>query len=561
MSEQDQIVSWFRGDEPRGRMWSDDDAPAGEEHTPADLTGGLVNLGFFTAALRRSAWVWCLTAVVGLLIGSALYVKYPPAYHASATVLLVDNSNLNPAVVVLTDQSMAQSETVASRVVRALKIPESVPTFQTNYTVTVVTDNVLTLNVGAKSSAAAVQRAAALATTFLQYRAKYERTQQQQQFAQLDQQYSAAEQSLTKLRVRASQLPSTLTTPAEKAEYASLQAQMAQQTQVTTFVTNTELAAKTQTNAMVAGSYVLDPAAPVKRSNKKETALYVAGGLFVGLVAGMAFVLFAALLSRRLRRRDDVAMAMGAPVLMSVGPLRRRPPRLPRRAARQNLEVQRIVRYLRGAVPGSSDGPASLAVVAVEDTQVVAGIVVSLATSCATEGERVVVADLSGGGHLARLLGITDPGIHRVSEKGANFLLVLPEPTDVAPVGPVPSGASPAVPTQASAALTSACSSANLLLTLAVLDPAFGGDHLGTWATNAVAVVTAGESSGEKISAVGEMIRLAGTRLDSVVLLGADKSDESTGVIDQAQRAALATRSGAGRVGRHGTRPETVGPS
>jgi hypothetical protein len=176
MSEQDQIVSWFRGDEPRGRMWGDDEAPAGEEHTPADLTGGLVNLGFFTAALRRSAWVWCLTAVLGLLIGSALYVKYPPAYHASATVLLVDNSNLNPAVVVLTDQSLAQSETVASRVVRALKIPESVPTFQTNYTVTVVTDNVLTLNVGAKSSAAAVQRAAALATTFLQYRAQYERT-------------------------------------------------------------------------------------------------------------------------------------------------------------------------------------------------------------------------------------------------------------------------------------------------------------------------------------------------------------------------------------------------
>ena len=37
-----------------------------EERSAADLTGGLVNLGFFTAALRRSARVWCLTAVVGL---------------------------------------------------------------------------------------------------------------------------------------------------------------------------------------------------------------------------------------------------------------------------------------------------------------------------------------------------------------------------------------------------------------------------------------------------------------------------------------------------------------
>ena len=73
--------------------------------------------------------------------------------------------------------------------------------------------------------------------------------------------------------------------------------------------------------------------------------------------------------------------------------------------------------------------------------------------------------------------------------------MVVPEAEDVAPVGPVPSGASPAVPARANAALVTACSAADLLLTLATLDPAFGGDHLGTWTANAVAVVTAGESS------------------------------------------------------------------
>ena len=52
--------------------------------------------------------------------------------------------------------------------------------------------------------------------------------------------------------------------------------------------------------------------------------------------------------------------------------------------------------------------------------------------------------------------------------------------------------------------------------------------------------MTAGASSGEKIYAVGEMIRLAGTRLDSAILLGVDKSDESMGVVDTARRAALA---------------------
>jgi hypothetical protein len=43
-------------------------------------------------------------------------------------------------------------------------------------------------------------------------------------------------------------------------------------------------------------------------------------------------------------------------------------------------------------------------------------------------------------------------------------------------------------------------------------------------------MVTAGQSSEERIRGVREMIRLAGTRLDSVVLVGADKSDQSLGV-------------------------------
>ena len=201
--------------------------------------------------------------------------------------------------------------------------------------------------------------------------------------------------------------------------------------------------------------------------------------------------------------------------------------------------MKRVVIYLRGAVPGSSRGPASLAVVAVDDAQVVARAFASLAASCAAEGKQVVVADLSGGAYLARLLRVSDPGIRNVSWNGANLVLVLPQPEDVAPVGPVPGGASPAVPAQADPALVTACSSADLLLTFATLDPAFGGDHLGTWATNVVVVVTAGESSVEKVYSVGEMIRLAGTRLDSVVLIGADKTDESLGVPDSADQSVL----------------------
>jgi capsular polysaccharide biosynthesis protein len=559
----DQRAFWLRGDEEHGRLWGDDDAPAGEDHVPADLTGGLVNLGFFGAALRRSAWIWCLTAVAGLLIGSALYVKDPPAYHATTTVLLVDSTNQNPANEVLIDQSLAQSAAVAASVVRELKIPESVTTFQTNYTVTVVTDNVLTLNVGARSSAAALQRATALASAFLHYRAQYELGQQQDLFTPLNQQKSAAQQAASTLETQLSQLPSQLSTSAQKAESDSLHSQIAEQQAIISNVEATETTDSASTAAMNKGSVVLDPATVLKRSKIKGPILYVAGGLFGGLVLGMAIALFGALLSRRLRRRDDVAIALGAPVRLSVGALRRRrwPPTLPRQVARQRLDMKRVALHVRSAVPESSQGPASLAVVAIDDTSVVAEVVVSLAASCAAEGKRVVLADLSGTALLARLLGVSEPGIHRVSRDDMTLLLVLPEPEAVAPVGPVPSAASVTVPDQASSALMSACSSASLLLTLAVLDPAFGGDHLSTWATNAVAVVTAGESSAEKIHGVGEMIRLAGTRLDSAVLLGADKNDESMGTIDQVQPSGL-TESSSARRGRHGVqaRPEAVDP-
>jgi capsular polysaccharide biosynthesis protein len=513
-------------------MWVDEGLTVNEERAPADVTAGLVSLAFIKAALRRSAWLWCATAVAGLLIGSALYLRYPPAYHATASVLVLDTPGQDPTVQVQTDANLAQSQTVAGRVVKQLGLNQTVSSFQAAYSVAVISDTVLMFNVGAPTGAEAVRRASALATAFLQYRAQYMRAQYQQLVSELDQQYNAAQQQLNSINAQISQLGSQPSSPAQQTKINNLLTQRGTQNQIVQYAAGNKATAKTATNTVIADSQVLNSATPIPRSHIKGAGLYVLGGLFGGLAVGVAIVVISALVSDRLRRRDDVAAALGAPVRLSVGGLRRRRwwPGLRRRSARRKLDMRRVVVHLQALVPGSSRGPARLAVIAVDDPFVVAQATASMAESCTSKGQHVVVADLSGGAQLARLLATTEPGIHAVGWNGVQFTLALPDPDDAAPVGPWPGPTSPVATAQPSEAVVSACSSADLLVTLATLDPAFGADHLATWATDVVAVVTAGKSSVERVRVVGEMIRLAGLRVDSAILIGADKGDESLGV-------------------------------
>ena len=540
MNDPDKAMMWPAGIEDglSDHLWPPLGLTVDEEPLPPNATGGLVSLAFIWEALRRAKWVWCFTAALGLLAGCGLFVKYPPAYHAHASVLLVDSQGADPEVEVLTDQSIAESYPVAANVVRELGLRQSVANFQAQYSVTIVTPNVLTFTVGAPSSTAAVQQAAALASSFLHYRAQNEQTQEQQQVAQLTQQYNTAQQSLHAIDTQIGQMPATQLTPAQQTQLDKLQTQAGNEKQLMLNATATEATTKSATQALVSGSYVLNPAVLATQSRAKGVALYLAGGLFGGLVLGMGIVIISALLSDRLRRRDDVAAALGAPVRLSVGNLRA-PSRLfpvrPRRKAKRNRDIKRVVAYLQGAVSGSAHGPASLAIVAVDDAQTVAPAVAALARIHAKEGRQVVVADLSAGRSLARLLGVKGRGVHLVSRGGVQLQVAVPARDDIAPAGPVRNEDAPATWAEPDKAVVAACSSADLLLTLVTLDPAVGGDHLTTWASEAIAVVTSGRSSGEKVHSAGEMIRLAGIRFNSAVLIGADRSDASLGLLDSAR--------------------------
>ncbi len=504
------------------------------EDRPAALASGLVSLGFIRAAIRRTALFWCVLGVVGLVIGIGVNIKYPPAYKASTSVLITYGPDDNPTSAVLDNQAIAQSRSVAELALRKLGLQESVASFAAATTVAVVTDRVLVITVSAPSSSAAVNRANAAAAAFLQFRARQMETAQYLLLQSLTQEVSQARQNVGSINSRISQLSAQPTSSAQS-QLKNLRAQLNQANNQLAVDEQTLESTRTNTANLsaVTGSVVLDPAVPLAHSRLKYLLIYAVIGLVAGLALGMGIVVVRTIVSGRLRRRDDVMHALGAPVKLSVGKVRLSRWRPGRRglAAANGTNVRRIVAYLRGAVPASR-GRTALALVPVDDPAVAALSLVSMAVTRAQEGHQVVVADLASGTPAARLLDSKAPGVRSVSVRDAHLILAVPDRDDIAPAGPLGSGPAEGQRSAFTEAVGNACASADLLLTLVTVDPSLGAENLASWAASAVVVVTAGRSSWARINAVGEMIRLAGTSLTSAVLVGADKTDESLGVTE-----------------------------
>jgi capsular polysaccharide biosynthesis protein len=524
-------VSANKGSNRPEWLWAPDDTEV--EDQSADLNTGLVSLGFIMSAIRRSTRFCVAMAAAGMLIGAGLYLSSPPSHQASTTLLLTNGPEAAPGSAMADDQAIVQSRPVAELALRKLGLQQSVDSFVGSYTATALTDRALVITVNAPSDDEAVSRASALATAFLQYRANQLEIQQKLLFSSLDQQVAQGKQQITSLNHQISQLSAQPASPAGRARLNSMRAERSSAIVALTTLeqsNNTAKAATQQTTAsQIKQSQVLDAAAPIPQHGRlKHLLLYVVIGLIGGLVLALGIVVIRAITTERLHRRDDIARALGAPVKLSVGRVRRRR-WLPGRhglAAAESAEVQRIAKHLGYAVMPSSRGVATLAVVPVDDPQVAALSLVSLALSCAQEGLKVIVADLCEDSPAARLLGVDEPGSHTVNVDEAHLIVTVPDRDDVAPIGPLDRASLEAQPE-----LANALRSANLLLTLATLDPSVGGEYLATWAPAAVAMVTAGRSSWTRIHAVSEMIRLSGARLVSGVLIGADKTDESLGVI------------------------------
>ena len=433
----------------------------------------LVNWAFLAAALRRRRRAIFAAAAAGLVLGLGLAVLGPKAPVAHSTVLLQYGDNVDPTRAMATDVQLLQTQAVAKAAAQSLDLNVKPQDFLAKFHGTVLSDSILQISASGPSPAEATRRAAAVTDAFLAFRAQVYQNQ-------------------LSLKIKALQV-----------QQSALTRQLAQTTDTTTAVgLNTLIQnieqqiqnAQVATNSVVKGSGVVDPATSPALQGKKKAIQAGITGLIAGAAVAILVVILFALASTRVRRRADIAELMRAPVAVSVGRViprgwRRLVPRRTPAADHPDADLQLIGRHLQSLL--SSASARALVIVSVDNLPVATLAVQTLERRLVANGRRVSIVNATD-----RAMPETVQAIDAATDRD------IDERDDV-------------------------------VLVLAVLDPAKGAEHLREWSADAVAFVTAGRSTAAKLDANAAMIRSAALRLRSVVLIGADATDDSLGIYDE----------------------------
>lgn len=482
---------------------------------PAD---NLVSVHYVLSALRRERRLLAGLAVVGIVVGLVLGAAVPHPRTARTALLLQFPTGADPSRAIATDVSLLQTRAVAAAAVAALHLHESTTAFQATYRGTVLSDSVLQISVKAPDASEAIRRGNALSRAFLQFRKQtYEyqlsvvnrllgrrKDALQVEVATTNREIASFDgQAPTAAEPGAPSLSDLLT---ERASQLNDIAQTENEMQRNTIATTT----------VVGGSRVIDPAAAVPASALRTIAVDVGSALVAALALGAGGITLVAVVSTRVRRRADIAAALRAPVLLSVGRLGpplwlravRRAPGWSRVIAGLGLEARReppadanlVVRHLQTLMRSAPPDPSGLVVVAIGRVDGAALAVGLLRDRWAEAGQAIT---------LVNETGVPLPAPAVVPPLAANGADEHSDGTRFGPDGPV--------------------------VVVAVLDPAKGAEHLREWASDAVAIVTAGAATTTALESNASMIKAAGLRLRSVVLVGSDVGDDSLGTFDSGE--------------------------
>jgi hypothetical protein len=514
-----------------------------EDTDPDNLAGGspqpsLVSLHFLLGALRRQWRLWVTLACAGLLLGLTWAVVVPAKSVGTVTVLLTHDASTDPEQAMATELNLLRTRTVANAVIAELALELTPEELLESVVVTRASTTVLVIEVPGPDDASAVARAEALSDAYLEFRAE-------QVEAQSEAMIAGHEERLETLRSEVELITRQYDALTRNNADAQDQAGdlLARRSQLSTEINSVQQVIQDQmlrTSAVVAGSNVVDPATIVPRSETMRLILAGGSGLVVGGALGVGLVLSMALASNRLRRREEVAVALAAPVRLSVGDLgRRRISRLPRRGSTAERDLEVVVHGLDTALSprkraSKKARPARLALATVDNIEATKLVVCSLAAQLTHRGLSVFVVDLSESGDLEATLTKALDQDQRQTDPAAAPVVFRPEGVPSLARGPVGAPAHAPSDLPGHDPLRPAWDNADVILTLAEIDPAVGVDHLRSWADQVVLLVTSGRSSAERLRTTAELLRSAGLKLPFAVMVGADRTDESLGLPDPA---------------------------
>ena len=522
--------------------------PESETLTVTSPSRGLVSLHFLVVALRRQWRVWVGLGCLGMLLGAAYAVVTPPPAVGTVSLLLAHDPSLDPAQAMATDVSLLRTETVANDVIRRLHLQESPYDFQGSVVAQTPSTTVLTLEVSGPTGADAVARAKALVNSYLKFRTAQVRFQ-------ADTLVSGYEKRIADLRKQWNDLSKQYDQmrKANPGDNGRASAVLNSQSQVGAQIENAQQAiqdASLKSGSIIAASHVLDqPALKPGPSTLKRLVFAVASGVIGCTAIGLILVIVMALIDDRLRLREEVALALDAPVRVSVGSLRARPSWLPfRRASDPSRNLQLLVHAMdrevarvrnaqstasspngrpREAALGASTTRLCLA--AVDNVDAAQAVIAGLAAKLSAEGLAVFVVDLTEKGRLDSTL-TSAVQQQEASSSGNQPVLYRPDGVPSLSRGPVDLSSAITTDLPPTDPRRSSWDKADVALTLAEVDPAIGVEHVRSWADQVVVLVTAGRTSGERLRTVGELIRTVGLRLLFAMLVGSDRTDDSVGL-------------------------------
>lgn len=492
-----------------------DGAATGEEE---EYGGRIVGLRTMKEGLQRHRLFWMSCAALGLLIGAVFHLVIPTKYVAVTTLYLTEPAT-GAAYTVADDVNLLETKAVEYRALSDLHI-DNRNDLPGSYHGVALGSVLLEIKADGRTPAAAVRWAKALARAFFSVRAQTLGGQTNIVVSSLNSQAKQLEAAVQRLSNAISVLSSAKAGPATANQVADMVSERGtDETQLTTLQNQVQQDLLEQ-SAVNKGSYVLDPAQALLVHTKRIFAEDGLSGLVAGLAIGVGGVVVAAIISDRPRRRAEVAALLGAPIELSLLGVAR-PGLLTGLSHRQRVKrpgdelklvqrrLQERLRQLhRPALALVSAGKASAGTAAV--------ILAGTALSLATKGKQVTLVDMAGGRPLARLFRTRakDGAVCSVNFGGQQLRLVVAT-QDIAP--------------QDSWQVTK---DADAVLVLADADPAVGAEHLRLWAEGAVVVLRAGKASDLLIEATGQMLREAGVPPVSAILLGADKGDDTFGLVE-----------------------------